>query len=104
MIQRSAEQQARADAKAKSLKLYQLYACPFCVKTRRTIRRLNITIETLDVSEGSPYRTQLEQGGGKFQVPCLLIEKPGETTWMYESAEIIDYLNKEFSEDALRAG
>jgi glutathione S-transferase len=30
-------------------------------------------------------------------VPCLRIEENGQTTWMYESKVIIDYLDKRFA-------
>ncbi len=100
-LQRSAEQQAIADDKTRNLTLYQLYACPFCVKTRRSIKRLNLKIETRNVQQGSPFRQELEQGGGKIQVPCLRIKEKGEEHWMYESSDIIDYLNSEFSHKVL---
>ncbi len=29
-------------------------------------------------------------------MPCLRIEENGQTTWMYESKVIIDYLDKRF--------
>jgi hypothetical protein len=35
--------------------------------------------------------------GGKIKVPCLRIEENGQTTWMYESKVIIDYLDKRFA-------
>jgi glutathione S-transferase len=34
--------------------------------------------------------------GGKVQVPCLKITENGQVSWMYESAVIKDYLEKEF--------
>jgi len=38
-------------------------------------------------------RTDLINGGGKAQVPCLRIEgESGQVQWMYESADIIRYL------------
>jgi len=30
-------------------------------------------------------------------VPCLRIEENGQTTWMYESNTIIEYLNQRFA-------
>ena len=35
-------------------------------------------------------------GGGKRQVPCLRIEAtPGEVQWLYESMDIIAYLQRQ---------
>ncbi|MFZ0791628.1 MAG: glutaredoxin, partial [Chromatiaceae bacterium] len=47
-MQRSpAEQEAVAAAAAK-LALYQFYACPFCIKTRRALHRLNLPVALRD--------------------------------------------------------
>jgi len=36
-------------------------------------------------------------GGGKLTVPCLKIENDsGEVTWMYESSDIVAYLEGRF--------
>ena len=40
VVKRNDEEQAKVDQATKILKLYQFYACPFCVKTRRAIKRL----------------------------------------------------------------
>ena len=95
-MQRSPELQQQVDDAVKGMFLYQLYACPFCIKTRRAMRRLNLPIETRNVHLGSPHRSVLEQGGGKFQVPCLYLKLDGEEQWMYESSDIIAYLERRF--------
>ncbi len=102
-VQRTPEQQKLVEEQVRGMKLYQLYACPFCIKTRRALRRLNLPIETRDVRQGSPYREELEQGGGRIQVPCLRIESGGEEVWMYESGDIIRFLEQRFGETATGA-
>ncbi|MTI15377.1 glutathione S-transferase N-terminal domain-containing protein [Sansalvadorimonas verongulae] len=94
-LKRSAENQAATNATTQSMVLYQFYACPFCIKTRRAIYKLNLNIETREASYGT-YREELESQGGKVQVPCLRIEENGEVTWMYESSAIIQYLQERF--------
>ena len=38
---------------------------------------------------------ELIAGGGRTMVPCLKITKAnGETTWLYESSDIIEYLSR----------
>ena len=37
---RSPEAQAKVEAELNSYSLYQFYACPFCIKTRRALHRL----------------------------------------------------------------
>jgi len=95
--QRSAADQAVVDSAAKDLTLYQFHACPFCVKTRRTLHKLNVPVALRDAKNDVVARDALASGGGKVKVPCLRIEENGQTTWMYESKVIIEYLNKRFA-------
>ena len=94
--QRTESDQEKINEEVKSIKLYQFYACPFCIKTRRTIKRLNLPIETRNAQSGQ-YRAELLAGGGEVKVPCLKIESDEGVQWMYESADIIQYLEKRFS-------
>jgi len=95
--QRTAAAQAQVDASAKDLTLYQFNACPFCVKTRRTLRRLNVPVALRDAKNNELDRQTLLSEGGKIKVPCLRIEESGQTVWMYESKVIIDYLQQRFA-------
>lgn len=95
-LKRSPEAQQKVEQELKALSLYQFFACPFCIKTRRAMHKMNLPIEKRSVSKGSPYREELKQGGGKVQSPCLRINDEDETTWLYDSAEIIKYLEKRF--------
>ena len=95
---RTAEAQQQVDTETSKLKLYQYLACPFCVKTRRAIRRLGLKIETRDALHNSSYRQELETEGGKQQVPCLQItHDDGSVEWLYESSDIIAYLQSRFA-------
>ena len=94
--QRTESDQEKINEEVKSMKLYQFYACPFCIKTRRAIKRLNLPIETRNAQSGQ-YRAELLAGGGEVKVPCLKIESNEGVQWMYESADIIQYLEKRFS-------
>jgi len=97
-IKRPAEQQAKIDSDTKKLGLYQFAACPFCIKTRRAIKRLSLNIETYDAQHNTDYREQLLTGGGQIKVPCLKIsDDQGNNTWMYESSEIIQYLQDQYA-------
>lgn len=95
-MKRSEDDQKNANTQASALSVYQFYACPFCVKTRRAIHRLNIPIEYRDAQNDPVHRKELETEGGRIKVPCLRIEEGDQSTWMYESKEIISYLNKRF--------
>ena len=95
-MQRSPEAQAAVDARTRELALYQFQLCPFCVKVRRAMRRLNLNIETRDALNDPQHRTALEAGGGEIKVPCLAIKEGDCTRWMYESNDIIAWLEQEF--------
>lgn len=95
-MQRSDSEQQRVEQALQTMTLYQLYACPFCIKTRRALRRLNLPIEIRNVHTGSPYREDLLEGGGRIQVPCLRIADQGADMWMYESSDIVHYLEQRF--------
>jgi glutaredoxin len=94
-IKRAAAEQVDVQAKAKGLALYQRYACPFCVKTRRAIHRLNVNIELRDI-KNTQYRDELIAQGGRVMVPCLRIEEGAEVKWLYESKDIIQFLTARF--------
>lgn len=94
-VKRSAEAQAKMDQKTAHLSLYQFHMCPFCVKVRRTIKRLNLNIELRDAKDNAQFAEELLTQGGKRQVPCLRIENSdGTVNWMYESDAINQYLEK----------
>lgn len=97
-IKRSDADQQVVENAARDLSLYHFYACPFCVKTRRAIRRLNLPVIYRDAQHDQERRTELLTEGGTIKVPCLRVEEKGETRWMYESSEIITYLEKRFGQ------
>ena len=96
---REAEEQARIDAETSGMALYQFKACPFCVKTRRAIKRLGLKIELRDARGDMQWRQQLLAEGGRLQVPCLYIpHASGDAQWLYESDDIIAYLGNRFAD------
>ena len=95
-IKRTQQQQQDVEEEAQKLSIYQFYGCPFCVKVRRAVHRLNLPIEYRDAQNNSRHRTELKKGGGKIQVPCLRIDREDQTKWMYESSDIVDFLEERF--------
>jgi glutaredoxin len=97
-LQRPAGEQQAIDQHTTKLVLYQFRMCPFCVKVRRTIKRLSLNIETRDALRDEPAREQLHAGGGNIKVPCLkIINDQGDETWLYESTHIVHYLQERFA-------
>lgn len=96
-MKRPAEAQQKLDQRTAHLALYQYEACPFCVKVRRALRRNGLNIEIRDAKRNDQFKQELQTGGGKLKVPCLRIEDTsGEPSWMYESSDIIAYLEKSY--------
>ena len=96
---RSAEGQARVEQACKRMALYQFRACPFCIKVRKEMQRLNLPIEQRDAQQVQEHRDALLSGGGKLKVPCLQItSEDGQVEWMYESETINRYLHEQFAD------
>lgn len=96
-LKRSPEAQAEVEHATANLALYQFHACPFCVKVRRNMHRLNLPVQLRDAKNDAEHRQALEQHGGRIKVPCLRIEENGQSTWLYESKAIIAYLDQRFA-------
>ena len=97
-IIRPEDEQNKIDQEASNLVLYQFQTCPFCIKVKRNNKRLSLKIETRDAQHNSTYRNELLQGGGQIKVPCLkIIDEKGKDRWMYESEDIMEYLQDRFA-------
>ncbi len=94
----SQDQQKNVDKQTSNLKLYQFHGCPFCVKVRRTIHKLNLNVELVDAKDPK-HESDLERLGGKRKVPCLKISEGDPYKWMYESKDIISYLVTRFGQN-----
>ncbi len=97
-LKRDAAHQAMVDREVGKLALYQFKACPFCVKVRRSSRRLALPLETRNVLDNPTWHDELSEQGGKRKVPCLRIEDgDGQHQWLYNSKDIISYLEQRFA-------
>ncbi|MBA6414016.1 glutathione S-transferase N-terminal domain-containing protein [Parahaliea sp. F7430] len=97
-MQRDAQDQAIIDQQTSALQLYQYEACPFCVKVRRAMTRLSLDIQVRDVKRSATAKEELLAGGGRLKVPCLrIVNEQGAIEWMYESSDIVNYLENRFS-------
>ena len=75
------------------LALYKYDSCPYCRRVHSAIDDLDVQVEYRDTRSDRQWRDDLLQKGGKTTVPCLFINgKP-----LYESADIIGWLKKNFS-------
>jgi len=95
-LKRTKDAQEQVENEIIKLSIYQFKLCPFCIKTRRALHKLNLPISLLDAKNDSIARATLLEKGGKIKVPCLRVENDSEVTWMYESNDIINYLTQRF--------
>lgn len=74
--------------------LYHFQISPFSFRVRKAIHDLGLDIPTKDVLNDDVAYRDLVRLGGKDQVPCLRIQKDGKDVWMYESNDIVRYLQE----------
>jgi glutaredoxin 2 len=72
--------------------LYYYNSCPFCVRVLRVLQGLEIDVELRDILSDSTHRNALQAATGRTMVPCLRIDKGEKSQWMFESMDIIRYL------------
>jgi len=83
-----------SETKPQSMALYHFDGCPYCAMTRQAIGQLGLDIEQRNIQRDNQHRSDLIQGGGKKQVPCLRIKhENGDVQWLYESGDIINFLS-----------
>lgn len=92
---RSAQLQQQVDEASRQLTLYHFETCPYCVRVKRALKRLDLQIELRD-AHLPVYAQELRLQGGRYQTPCLRIETGESAQWLYESVEIIRYLERRF--------
>jgi glutathione S-transferase len=84
-------------APLKPLELYSFEASPFCRLVRETLCELELGYRLHNVAKGSAQREAFIKRSGKMQVPYLA--DPNTGTELFESADIIDYLNETYATD-----
>ncbi len=78
------------------LELFAKDRCPYCQRVYRAIRRLKAPVRVRDITRDAGALKTLVEVGGEEQVPCLFVDgKP-----MYESADIIRFLEEQFGAPA----
>ena len=77
-----------------SYQLFKTDLCGFCYRVRDFAEEKGISLTLRDTMTDMEAFRELLQGGGRSTVPCLKIQREKEVIWMYESLDIIDYLNE----------
>ena len=93
---RNEAQQAELERSARQLTLYCRPTCPFCIKVFLALRRLDVPVERRNITTDAQARKELVSEGGRQMVPCLRIAESAKARWLYESDDIIEYLDRRF--------
>ncbi|MEM8768502.1 MAG: glutathione S-transferase N-terminal domain-containing protein [Pseudomonadota bacterium] len=80
---------------AEHYELFHSETCGFCHRVRHYFAQAGWEIPLRDVNRDRDARAELMAGGGRTMVPCLKITRGEQVTWMYESLDIIDYLEQQ---------
>src|SRR3989442_573430 len=78
------------------LELYEFEGCPFCRKVREALCELDIPYRLHNVAKGSPQREAFVARSGKMMVPYLA--DPNREVAMFESVDIVEYLNRTYAQ------
>jgi len=79
------------------LELWSFEASPYCRLVRESLSTLELPYLLHNVGKGSPSREAFVRRSGKMQVPWL--HDPNTGVSMFESADIIDYLERTYARD-----
>jgi glutathione S-transferase len=72
--------------------LYYHDSCPFCQRVLSVLPNINVPVEKRNVIKHAHFRDEQYAATNRTTVPCLLIEDGDQQQWMFESADIIRYL------------
>ena len=74
---------------ARTLLLYTMKRCPYCIHVARALRDLDLTVPSRDIKRDRAARHERRARTGRKQVPCLFIDDVP----LFESEDIIAWLN-----------
>ena len=82
-------------APEKPLELWSMESSPYCRLARETLCELELPYVLHNVAHGSAHRASFVARSGKMMVPYLVDDNTGKA--MFESADIVKYLNATYA-------
>ncbi|HET9641722.1 MAG TPA: glutathione S-transferase N-terminal domain-containing protein [Candidatus Paceibacterota bacterium] len=79
------------------LTLYIKDGCPYCIRVLGSLKNIGVAFETKNIADDA-VAGELVKRGGKRQVPYLV--DPERNVEMYESEDIVKYLEDHYEETA----
>jgi glutathione S-transferase len=80
-----------------AMTLYHVAWCPDCEVVRRKLADLHVEYEQVIVPDFRPMRKVVQEVSGQYYVPVL---KDGDIV-LTETDDILDYLNKTYSQERI---
>lgn len=80
------------------LTLFYKPTCPFCQRVLGEVEDMGIQLNLKDISTDTVALDELIEKGGKKMVPFL--EDPERGVLMYESGDIVAYLQEHYKKDS----
>lgn len=75
--------------------LYYYDSCGFCRRVLAALPNIKVEVEKRNVQQEPKWRQEQAKATGRTQVPCLKItDDNGSEQWLFESADIINYLQQ----------
>jgi glutathione S-transferase len=81
-----------------AITVYRLQGCPYCERVIRTLQDLGLDYRSRFVEPMHSERTVVRRVSGKRTVPAIVDEATGVA--MSESANIVEYLEGTYGDDA----
>jgi len=72
--------------------LYYYDSCPFCARVLRALDQVNVEVELRNIMSDSNHRSDQQKATGRNTVPCLRIDNGTDSEWMFESMDIMRFL------------
>ena len=87
----------RTKTPERPLELYEFEVCPYCRIAREALSALSLDPIIYPCPKGGRrFREKMKKQGGRYQFPYLVDPNTGVS--MYESADIVDYLFREYGD------
>jgi len=77
-----------------SYQLFKTDLCGFCYRVRAYLEQRGIDMPLRDVNQDQAAFRELLENTRRTTVPCLRIQRGDEVEWMFESMDIMRYLEE----------
>lgn len=72
--------------------LYYYDSCPFCMRVLTALRGVKVKVELRNIMSDPNHRNALYKATRRTTVPCLRIDNGNDSQWMFESMDIMRFL------------